>query len=239
VGEQAAVLARETLRNLRDLLPIVVVILLFQALVIGTPMPDTGRRTAGAIAALLGLTFFGHGLSMSIFPLGAELAERLARRGSVAILLAFGFAIGFASTVAEPALVAVTAQAAAAVAPGAEDVARIALTLRLVVAVALGAALALGILRIVLGWPAVWFVVPGYVLASILALTSDSPLALLAFDAGAAATSAINIPLMLALGSGLALVIRGRSPIVDGFGLVALASLTPMLVILAFSLVAG
>jgi hypothetical protein len=238
MGGKAVALGRELVGNLRDLLPIVAVILAFQVLVVGEPMDEPGRRAAGAIAALLGLTFFVRGLTMSIFPIGAELADRLARRGSVLVLVGFGFAIGFASTIAEPALAAVAEKAAAAVADAPGEVARIALLLRVVVSVALGAALALGVVRIVLGWPVAWLVLPGYGLATAMALASDSPLALLAFDAGAAATSAINIPLMIALGGGLALVIRGRSPIVDGFGLVALASLTPMLVILAFALVA-
>jgi hypothetical protein len=238
MGGQAAALGRDLVGNLRDLLPIVAVILVFQILVVGEPMDDPVRRAAGAFAALLGLTFFVRGLAMSIFPVGAELADRLARRGSVLVLVSFGFAIGFASTIAEPALAAVAGKAAAAVATSPDETARIALLLRVVVSVALGGALALGVVRIVLGWPIAWFVLPGYGLATAMALATDSPLALLAFDAGAAATSAINIPLMIALGGGLALVVRGRSPIADGFGLVALASLTPMLVILAFALVA-
>ncbi len=236
-------LLREIGRNFRDLLPILCVVALFQLVVIREPMPELERRIGGAIFALVGLTLFVRGLSMSIFPLGEGMADWLARRGSLTLLLGFGFALGFGSTVAEPALSAVADQAALALtnaeAADGDDgqAARFSLFLRYTVAIAVGIAVAVGVLRIVKGWPITWFVLPGYALATILALISQSALSTVAFDAGAAATSAINIPLMLALGVGLAAMIRGRNPLLDGFGLVALASLTPMVVVLLFSLV--
>ena len=230
---EAAELLRETGRNLRDLLPIAGVVVLFQALVIREPMPDLGDRLGGGALALLGLTLLVRGLAMSIFPLGERMADWLARRGSLPLLLGFGFALGFGSTVAEPALAAVADQAGLAMAAaGSVDHARASALLRYGVAAAVGVAVTIGVLRIVKGWPVIWFVLPGYGLASALALSSQTPLSAIAFDAGAAATSAINIPLMLALGIGLAAMIRGRSPLLDGFGLVALASLTPMIVVL-------
>lgn len=240
---QLVTLLKEIGRNLRDLLPILCVVALFQLLVIREPMPELERRIGGAISAFVGLTLFVRGLSTSIFPLGDRMADWLARRGSLTLLLGFGFAIGFGSTVAEPALSAVADQAALALtgmgAAGGDggQAARFSLFLRYTVAVAVGIAVAVGVLRVVKGWPITWFVLPGYAMATVLALISQSALSAVAFDAGAAATSAINIPLMLALGVGLAAMIRGRNPLLDGFGLVALASLTPMVVVLLFSLV--
>lgn len=242
VQDQLAALLKELGRNLRDLIPILCVVVLFQWLVIGQPMPQVERRLGGVILALLGLTLFVRGLTMSIFPLGESLADGLAQRGSLWLLIVFGFALGFGSTVAEPALAAVADQAALAVASaetgGAEwEAARFSLFLRYTVASAVGLAVALGVLRIVKGWPIAWFVLPGYGVAAALAMVSDASLPGIAFDAGAAATSAINIPLMMALGVGLASMIRERTPLVDGFGLVALASLMPAMVILIVSLV--
>lgn len=234
---QVLALLGELGKNLRDLLPIIGVVVAFQALVIGEPMPDMERRMAGAASVLIGMTLFVKGLETSIFPLGEVIADTLARRGSLVLLIAFGFALGFGSTVAEPALKAVTDQAAAAIASGgaaadeAGNIARFSLFLRYTVSFAVGIAIAFGVLRVVNGWSVAWFVLPGYALATVLALASQSPLSMVAFDAGAAATSAINVPLMLAFGVGLASMIRGRNPLLDGFGLVALASLTPMIVI--------
>jgi len=245
VRNQLSALAKDLGRNLRDLLPIVGVILLFQIFVIREPMLDIERRVGGAASALVGLTLFVRGLNMSIFPLGESMADWLARRGSLPLLLGFGFALGFGSTVAEPALAAVCDQAASAVAGtgaigiDAEEMARFSQFLRYTVAMAVGGAIALGVLRVVKGWPITWFVLPGYALATALAVLNPGPLSAVAFDAGAAATSAINIPLMLALGIGLASIIRDRNPLLDGFGLVALASLTPMVVILLVSIFTG
>jgi hypothetical protein len=245
VQGQFVTLLKDMGRNLRDLLPILCVVALFQLLVIREPMLELERRIGGAIFALVGLTLFVRGLSMSIFPLGNGMADWLARRGSLALLLGFGFALGFGSTVAEPALSAVADQAALALTStepagaGDGEAARFSLFLRYTVAIAVGVAVAVGVLRVVKGWSITWFVLPGYALATVLALISQSALSAVAFDAGAAATSAINIPLMLALGVGLAAMIRGRNPLLDGFGLVALASLTPMVVVLLFSFVLG
>lgn len=240
---QFVTLLNEMGRNFRNLLPILCVVALFQLVVIREPMPELERRIGGALFALVGLTLFVRGLSMSIFPLGDRMADWLARQGSLTLLLGFGFAVGFGSTIAEPALSAVADQAALALASpvsargGDGQAARFSLFLRYAVAVSVGVAVAVGVLRIVKGWPITWFVLPGYAFATVLALVTQSALSAVAFDAGAAATSAINIPLMLALGVGLAAMIRGRNPLLDGFGLVALASLTPMVVVLLFSLV--
>lgn len=224
---------------LRDLMPIVGIVVLFQFAVIGQPMPDIGAKLAGLAAIALGLALLLRGIGLVLLPLGEKMAFSLAARGNLALLLIFAFALGFGSTAAEPALFAIAAQAAQVA--GAEgliaDEAVFAATLRYLVAGGVGAGIALGALRIAMGWPAMPFILGGYGLAAVLALLADTPLSALAFDAGTAATSVLNIPLILALGIGLAAAIRGRSPLADGFGLVAMASLMPMLVILAGELV--
>lgn len=239
---QYAALLKEMARNLRDFVPILAVVVAFQWGVIGEPMPDLGLRIGGILLTLLGLTFFVRGLEMSLFPLGESLARGLAARGSVGVLLGFAFALGFGSTVAEPALASVADQAAAAAAtagslsPEPHAVSRFSTLLRYVASASVGVALAIGVLRIVKGWPITWLVLPGYGIAAAITLIGESSLSVIAFDAGAASTSAINIPLIMVLGTGLATLIRGRSPLTDGFGLVAMASLMPMLIILLASL---
>lgn len=240
--EQLTALLKETARNVRDFVPILIVVAVFQWGIAGVAMPDLGQRLLGLLLTLLGLTFFVRGLDMSLFPLGETLAQGLASRGSVWALLAFGFALGFGTTVAEPALASVADQAAAAAGASSaapSDAQRFSLLLRYSSAASVGVAIAVGVLRIVKGWPVTAIVLPGYGIATALAIASDSPLAVIAFDAGAASTSAINVPLMMVFGTGLATLLRGRHPLVDGFGLVAMASLMPVLVILLASLFIG
>lgn len=238
-------IARLLRDNLRDLLPIILVIAFFQFVVIGEPMTELGTRMAGLVMVLLGLTFFVSGLETSIFPLGEGLADALARRGSVALLLSFAFLLGFGSTFAEPALAAVADQAAEAAASSGvidslpETLSRYSLMLRTASAAAIGVGITIGVLRIVKGWPAAWFVVAGYGLVVLLSLVGPDTFVGIAMDAGSAATSAINVPLMAALGVGLATIMRGRSPLADGFGVVALASIMPMLVVLTAALFMG
>lgn len=238
-------IARLLRQNLRDLVPILLVILVFQLVVVGEPMVDAGERFIGFGLVLVGLTFFVSGLETSIFPLGEGLADALARRGSVVLLLIFAFTVGFGSTFAEPALAAVADQAAKAAALSGvitkepERIADMSFLLRIASAMAVGVGVTVGVLRIVFGLPAAWFVVGGYGLVSLLSLAGPDAFVGIAMDAGAAATSAINVPLITALGVGLAAIMGGRSPLVDGFGVVALASISPMLVILTTALVFG
>ncbi|MCU0983937.1 MAG: DUF1538 domain-containing protein [Acetobacteraceae bacterium] len=238
-------LLRVLIENLRDLAPLLLVVGFFYAIVLGAPPPEIGTTLGGLVLVVVGLTFFVRGLSMSLFPLGEGLADTFARRGNVVLILSFAFAIGFGSTVAEPALLAVTRKAATAAAEagliegGEAGAARVATLLRYAASAAVGIAVVLGCLRILLGWPVWWLLLGGYGAAAVLGLVRDTPLLGVAFDAGAAATSAINIPLIAALGIGLASAIAGRRPLADGFGVVALASLMPMLVVLLGALVLG
>ena len=236
--QQIKGLHRVGTKTARDVTPVILVIAVFQILVIGEPLPDLGERLLGLFFVLVGLTFFVRGLAMSVFPLGDGLADALAKRGSVWLLVAFSFAVGFGSTVAEPALAAVTDEAASAAAASGMieetdgSVRRYALSLRYAAATAVGLAVVIGVIRTLKGWPIAYFVLGGYGLATLL-IALGAPAPGIALDAGTAATSAINIPLIIALGSGLAAVLRRRSALIDGFGIVALASVMPMLTILA------
>jgi len=232
--EQLMRLLHSVARTSRDLAPVIVVLAFFQFAVLQEPAPDLVIKLAGTLFVLVGLALFLTGLSMSLFPLGERLAEEFARKANLGLLLLFAFAIGFGSTVAEPALIAVTEQAAQALAendsPG--EVVRTALVLRLATSVAVGLAVVLSCIRIIKGWPALAPLLAVYGLALLVAVLNPTPMEGVAFDAGAAATSAINIPLIAALGIGLATVLEGRSPMADGFGAVALASAMPMITIL-------
>ncbi|MCW5731694.1 MAG: DUF1538 domain-containing protein [Alphaproteobacteria bacterium] len=218
----------------RDLAPVVLVLAFFQIVIVQEPVTDLVGKLTGALLVLLGLALFLTGLSMSLFPLGERLAEEFARKANLWLLLAFAFAIGFGSTVAEPALIAVAEQAAAAMVTNGNsgDVAMTALVLRVATSAAVGLAVVLSCVRIIRGWPALAPVLAVYGLALVVTVLHPSSMEGIAFDAGAAATSAINIPLIAALGIGLATVLEGRSPLADGFGAVALASAMPMITIL-------
>ncbi|MGY6412008.1 MAG: DUF1538 family protein [Alkalilacustris sp.] len=237
--EQLRALATALGTTLRDMAPIPAVLGLFHALVLGGVPERPGALLLGLAAVLVGLTLFVRGLEMSLFPLGEALADPMARRGHPVWLMGFAFALGFGSTAAEPALAAVARTAAEAMVgdpefPATEaQLAAIAAQIRYGVAVGLGLALVLGVWRILKGWPLIALVLPGYGLVAAVALVADAPFVAVALDAGTAATSAINIPLMLALGIGLAAVLRSRNPLVDGFGMVVLASLAPMLLFFA------
>ncbi|SFD15376.1 Protein of unknown function [Thiohalospira halophila DSM 15071] len=231
------------LGSLRDLAPIVLVIGFFQAVVVRQPLPEVSAILSGAVLVVLGLTLFIRGLEMGLFPLGESMARAFARKGSAFWLFTFAFALGFGTTVAEPALVAVADKAAETVATAGviadTDVARAeyALVLRYVVALAVGSAVLLGVLRILKGWPLHYLVITGYAL--VLALTSIAPESIIgiAYDAGGVTTSTITVPLVTALGVGLASSIEGRNPVLDGFGIIAFASVMPILFVLAYGVV--
>ena len=235
---------RLTVNSLRDLAPIIVVIAFFQIVVLRQPFPDMLNVVLGLLCVIAGLTLFIQGLESGLFPLGEALAEGFAHKGSVTALLAFAFCLGFGTTIAEPALIAVAAEAAdAAAEAGAivdSDRARgsYAFELRMVVAVSVGAAILLGVLRILKGWPIHRLIIGGYLLVTAMTVFAPSEIVGVAYDSGGVTTSTITVPLVTALGVGLATAIRGRNPMVDGFGLIAFASLTPMVCVLAYGMVA-
>jgi uncharacterized membrane protein (DUF2068 family) len=228
---------------LRDLAPLAAVIALFQIVVPGQPMPGLGRIAAGVVCVALGLALFVRGLEMGLFPLGEAMAGAFTRRGSLLALLVFAFALGFGTTIAEPALIAIAREAAAAAAqahliadldPVKAGYAR---DLRLTVAASVGFALVVGVLRIVRGWPIHVLIIAGYVAITALTVFAPPEIIGVAYDSGGVTTSTVTVPLVTALGVGLATAIRGRNPIVDGFGLIAFASLTPMAFVIVFGIV--
>ncbi len=226
-----------------DLLPIVLVIGFFQLVVLQQPIPNLLEILTGSFFVLIGLTLFVQGLEMGLFPLGESLAFAFARKGSLTWLLLFAFALGFGTTVAEPALIAVAHEAAKVAAEGnviaATEQARTdyAFGLRLTVAFSVGFAIVIGVLRIVSGWPLQYLIIGGYL--GVIAMTLFAPPEIIgiAYDSGGVTTSTITVPLSTALGVGLASSIRGRNPMVDGFGLIAFASLTPMIFVMVYGMI--
>jgi hypothetical protein len=228
--------------SLRDLLPIILTVAFFQIVVLQQPFPNLDEVLFGLVFVVVGLTLFIQGLEMGLFPLGNDMAEAFARKGSLVALLSFAFCLGFGTTVAEPALIAVSAEAAkiaseAGVIEGNEEArASYANSLRIIVALSVGLALLVGVFRILKGWPIYYFIIAGYLL--VIAITPFAPAEIvgIAYDAGGVTTSTITVPLVTALGVGLAQTIRGRNPMTDGFGLIALASLTPMIFVMMFGI---
>ncbi|MYK68356.1 MAG: DUF1538 domain-containing protein [Gammaproteobacteria bacterium] len=237
-------MGKQVQRALQDLAPIFAVIAFFQIVVLRQSFPDIAGVVVGLVCVVLGLALFVQGLESGLFPLGEALAQGMARKGSATALLALAFCLGFGTTVAEPALIAVAAEAAAVAAEAdfigesqrAQD--RYALELRVVVAVAVGVAIVLGVLRILKGWPIHRFIISGYVLVMVMTVFAPEEIVGVAYDSGGVTTSTITVPLITALGVGLASSIRGRSPMLDGFGLIAFASLTPMICVLVYGMVA-
>ena len=243
-GRAFTAMLRRTVGSLRDLAPIILVIAFFQVVVLQQPFPDIWGVTVGLLCVVVGLTLFIQGLESGLFPLGEVLAQGFANKGSLIALLAFAFCLGFGTTVAEPALIAITAEAADVAAEAgaidATDSARTAYAfeLRMVVAFSVGLAILLGVLRILRGWPIHPLIIGGYVLVTAMTAFAPDEIIGIAYDSGGVTTSTITVPLVTALGVGLATSIRGRNPMVDGFGLIAFASLTPMVCVMGYGMIA-
>ena len=231
------------LESVRDLAPIIAVIGFFQLVILRQPIPDLGGLLIGTVLVVLGLTLFIHGLKVGLFPIGESMAHDFARKGSLFWLLAFAFALGFGTTVAEPALIAVADEAAKVAATGGmienTDPARESYAdgLRLTVALSVGAAIVIGVLRIIKGWPLQFLIVGGYIGVVIMTFFAPPEIIGIAYDSGGVTTSTITVPLVTALGVGLASSIQGRNPLTDGFGLIAFASLTPMIFVMGYGII--
>ena len=223
-------------------MPIVVVIAFFQLVVLRQSVPQLGQIFAGALLVLFGLTLFVQGLKMALFPLGEDMAYSFVKRGNLWLLLLFAFTLGFGTTVAEPALIAIADEAATIAAQGGVIINEqgamddYALGLRLVVALAVGFALLVGVIRILKGWPVQYLIIGGYIGVVIITGFAPPEIIGIAYDSGGVTTSTVTVPLVAALGIGLANSIRGRDPLVDGFGLIAFASLTPMIFVMAYGI---
>ncbi|QOP40250.1 DUF1538 domain-containing protein [Sulfurimonas marina] len=218
--------------SFRDLLPIILVIMFFQLAIIQSVPENWLGTTIGLAIVGVGLAVFLLGLEVGIFPVGEGLASEFANKGSTFWIMLFAFMIGFGTTVAEPALI-VIAQKAASISDGRID----ATTLRMVVAFSVGFAIVLGVWRIIKGHPIHYYIISGYIL--VVAATAFSPAEIvgLAYDLGGVTTSTVTVPLVAALGIGLASNIKGRNPVLDGFGLIAFASLTPMIFVQFYGIV--
>jgi len=242
ITEIGSFLRKATLSASRDLAPIVAVIGLFQVLVLRQPFPELVSTLMGLGLVIVGLALFVVGLDIGLFPLGETLAEEFAQKGSLFWLLFFAFALGTGTTVAEPALIAVTREGAKAVAEAGlilntpDALHRFALGVRLTLALSVGLAIVLGVLRILRGWSLPILIVSGYALVMLMTLFAPKEIIGPAYDSGGVTTSTVTVPLVTALGVGLARTIRGRDPLMDGFGLIALASLTPMIFVMLFGL---
>ena len=240
------VLLKEIFRSLRDsirdVMPIVLVVAFFELVVLQQPVPNLARILGGAVMVVLGLALFVRGLEMGLFPLGEGMADGFARKGSLAWLLGFAFLLGFGTTVAEPALIAIADEAAEVAAGGGviedQEAARrsYALGLRLTVALSVGIAILLGVFRILKGWPIQYLIIAGYIGVVIMTTFAPKEIVGIAYDSGGVTTSTVTVPLVTALGVGLATSIRGRDPLVDGFGLIAFASLTPIIFVMAYGM---
>ena len=228
--------------SLRNLAPVIVVICFFQFFVLRQSFPDVYDLLVGALLVALGLTLFIKGLETGLFPIGESMAYAFARKGSLGWLLLFSFCLGFGTTVAEPALIAIAGEAAKIAAEEGviENVEKArseyATGLRLAVAAAVGFAIVIGVLRIIKGWPIQYLIIAGY--SGIILLTPFAPREIIgiAYDSGGVTTSTVTVPLVTALGVGLASSIKGRNPMIDGFGLIAFASLTPIVFVMAYGM---
>lgn len=216
--------ALEFRKALRNLLPIVAVVAVFQLLVFRRMPEDPVQLVAGLLIVGVGIALFLQGLDLSVFPVGKNLANQFTRRGALGLLLTFGFAIGFAAVVAEPALIAVAEQAEL-ISEGRVD----GVVLRVVIAVSVGLVLVLGILRVLRGWPVHRILIGGYIVVLVATFVAPPEIVGLAFDSGGVTTNVVTVPLIAAIGIGLANSIRGRSALTDGFGLVALCVMVPMI----------
>ena len=227
-----------------DVLPIVIVIFGFQLLILRKPIPNLKKILGGFVLVLLGLGFFLEGLQAALFPLGKLMAYQLtnpdfiAGSGGPRVLqwwdyywvYLFAFCIGFATTIAEPSLLAVAIKANQ-VSAGAIGT----WGLRIAVAIGVAIGIALGVYRIVTGTPLYWYIISGYVFVLLQTMFAPRMIIALAYDSGGVTTSTVTVPLVAALGLGLAGTVPGRNPLLDGFGLIAFASLFPIMSVLGYA----
>ena len=241
--ELPASLLRTGISTTFDVAPIVAVLVLFQVAVLRRKVPNLRGIVAGFIYVLLGLTLFLVGLQEALFPIGETMARQLTAAAAVdpaagvswddyLLVYAFAAAIGFATTVAEPSLIAVAlkAEEVSGGAVGAQG-------LRIAVAVGVGVGVALGCLRIVTGTPLPWYIIAAYAVVIMQTFRSSRTIIPLAYDSGGVTTSTVTVPVLAALGLGIAAAVPGRSPLIDGFGLIAFASVFPIMSVLGYAMI--
>lgn len=229
--------------TLRDVVPIVLVLVVFQVLVLRQKPPKLKQIVSGFALVVIGLSLFLVGLKDALFPIGETMAVQLTASNTAAteaevqwidymVVYAFAAAIGFATTIAEPPLIAVAIKAQSA-SGGAIS----AWGLRLAVAVGVAVGVSLGCFRIVTGTPLQWYIMAAYVIVMIQTVFASRTIMPLAYDSGGVTTSTVTVPIVAALGLGLASNVPGRSPLIDGFGLIAFASVFPIMSVLGYSLI--
>jgi len=233
-------LALAIVNTLFDVLPIVAILVFFQRFVLRRPLPHLKRTLLGFAYVLVGLALFLAGLEKALFPLGRLMAKSLTDPAFIGTatatwrdygwVYAFAAAIGFATTVAEPALIAVSIKASE-VSGGTITV----WGLRSAVAIGVAVGIALGSFRIVTGTPLHWYIVAGYVVVVVQTYFAPRTIIPLAYDSGGVTTSTVTVPLVAALGLGLATTVPGRSALLDGFGLIAFASLFPIMSVMGYA----
>ncbi len=226
--------------TLRDVLPIALVVVVFQFLVLRRGLANPARVLAGFVFVVLGIALFLVGLESAIFPLGRGMAEQLIAQAAAATdnpdqlgygwIYLFAFAIGFSTTMAEPSLIAVAIKAGE-ISGGSVSVRG----LRIAVALGVAVGITLGVFRIIYGLPIHWFIIAGYMLVVMQTALAPRKMVPLAYDSGGVTTSTVTVPLVAALGLGLAGAVPGRNPLIDGFGLIAFASLFPIISVLAYA----
>ena len=228
--------------TIRDVLPIVIILVFFQAVVIRKRPAQLRRVVIGFVYVVIGMALFLVGLEEALFPLGKAMARQLTdpaftgQDPSAPVdwtlflwVYLFAAAIGFATTVAEPSLIAVSIKAEAV-----SGEALNAWGLRLAVAVGVAAGVSLGTFRIVWGAPLPYFIIAGYVVVILQTWRANRSIIPLAYDSGGVTTSTVTVPVVTALGLGLAEAVPGRSPLLDGFGLIAFASVFPIMAVLGY-----
>ncbi len=218
---------------LPDVAPIAVVVLFFQYVVLRRSLPNAKMVAIGFISMVAGLYLFLLGMEIALFPIGESMAEKLSHPDKRAWTMIFALCIGYSTTMAEPALMAIAAKAEEISAGGLPS-----FYLRNAVALGVSAGLALGVYRIFSGDPLWVYILGGYVVTVILTFAAPREIVPLAYDSGGVTTSTITVPLVTALGLGLAAHIPGRNPLIDGFGLIAFASVFPMISVLGYSIIA-
>ena len=237
-----------TLSTLRDVMPIVIILVFFQVAVLRRRLPNLRGIAAGSVMVLFGLALFLIGLEEALFPIGETMARQLTEARTTGVealangvrwedywlIYVFAAAIGFATTVAEPSLIAVALKAEE-VSGGSVN----ALGLRIAVAIGVAAGVSLGCFRIVTGTPLPWYIVVAYVIVIMQTYASKRTIVPLAYDSGGVTTSTVTVPVVTALGLGLASSVPGRSPLIDGFGLIAFASVFPIMSVLGYGIIAG
>ncbi len=216
----------------RTLLPIIGVVVFFQVVIVREIPDNLTSLVLGLGIVVVGSALFLQGLDMSVFPMGKSLSNRLVRLGSLPVLMGFGFCMGFVGVMAEPVLLAVSHQATQASTGEING-----LVLRLIVALSIGAVIALGIMRMLLGHPIQWYLIGGYSLVLLVTFFAPEEIVGLAYDSGGVTTNIVTVPLIAALSLGLAGMVRGRNPLHDGFGLVALAVIVPMITVQLYGIV--